>query len=520
MDGSLRAVRGPVLAACLSGAAIGLLSPRTLYSVEIAQVMAGVVTLPPSVPIAIHHGRVFSIVIDAAALLLALGLSDEMVCRIFTALMGSLAYISLSVAAFAFTRSRTAAYLMPWLMYGYNLGADAHRYPIHLPITQGDLGPNGLSAALLAVGLIALRAPAGAFLLGLLPAVHASWAVGIWLLVAAGVCVDREARIWLLRQRWRFATGLGLTAVAWMVHQLLAPSFPSGPESVDLRLVRAFMRYGDHHRAPLDLEGIGAWLWAFAPDIAFFALAGASLATPFARRLGVRFWLAGAFAMSIAALGNSLVDQIAPGALPVPVAALMMSRWLNFNTVVMPSLAIGLLWHLTGSTQRAWLRTPAARMLACAVAALPVAPALLHRLDQPFRNNFGPAEERTLLQQVGQRPGLLLSHPELRFVQLRTRRALLIDVTLIDVLPYAPAASAAMEAILNDVHGASLLTPEGLERLEHVEARWVAMSQGEWVDLGRRYGVTDILVPVAWKALSLPLVATAGELALYSIPSP
>jgi hypothetical protein len=507
-----------VLVSSVLGAIVGALSPRPLYSVEIAQVVSGQVVLPAFSPMAIHHGQVFSLVVDAAAILLWAGLDAETVCRLFTMFMGALAFAAVSLTGFAFTRNHMVAGVLPFAMFGYSLGSEAHRYEFVMPLTSHDLGANGLTAALAALSLTALRSPWGALALGVLPGIHIAFGLGAWLIVAAGASVDRSVRRFLLRH-WRWlGAGMALVAVAWVLHQALAPAFPAG-DAVDPALVRGLQRYWDQHRAPI---GANRWefLSMFTTDGVFILLAIAAVRSGFARRRGVVFWLIGGLIVAVPALANSVLDEISPGALPLPVSALMMSRWLHLNTVGLPALALGLtLYPLTAQTRRRFATTGIGAALIVAASA-PFAVAALSG-TYPIRSEVFFRDEQHALQPAREGTGVLLSATPLTFPQLHTGRPQLLDLQLLDVLPYAPRAGVAMETILRDVFGASLLEPQPRdEQIAGLEARWVARRTDEWRAIGSRYGVTQVMVPGPWRSLALPMIATSEKLTLYSIPAP
>jgi hypothetical protein len=117
--------------------------------------------------------------------------------------------------------------------------------------------------------------------------------------------------------------------------------------------------------------------------------------------------------------------------------------------------------------------------------------------------------------------GLLLTAGSYDSVQLYTRRPILLSGSL-DMLPYAPELGPEMQRILLDVYGADLFRPphaargRGVLPREVHRSRWEQYSRQRWVEIGRTYNVTQVLVPIDW-SLDLPLVME-DRWRLYAIP--
>jgi hypothetical protein len=128
-----------------------------------------------------------------------------------------------------------------------------------------------------------------------------------------------------------------------------------------------------------------------------------------------------------------------------------------------------------------------------------------------------------LLAETARGSGPLLTGGSLFLVQLRTRRPVLLDGGTLDTLPYAIEAGPAMDRILRDVYGIDLFNPppearnSGAVPPEANRQFWSAFSRVRWQEIGREYGVKQVLTPSRWK-LDLPLVASSDEFDLYEIP--
>jgi hypothetical protein len=120
-------------------------------------------------------------------------------------------------------------------------------------------------------------------------------------------------------------------------------------------------------------------------------------------------------------------------------------------------------------------------------------------------------------------PGLLLTGGDLHLIQLRSRRAVLLDGGGLDALPYALEAAPAMDRILRDVYGVDLFHPpeeargQGKVPLEANRVVWEHYSPARWQEIGRTYGVTQVMTPGDWH-LELPIVVAGQGIVLYTIP--
>jgi uncharacterized protein YneF (UPF0154 family) len=119
--------------------------------------------------------------------------------------------------------------------------------------------------------------------------------------------------------------------------------------------------------------------------------------------------------------------------------------------------------------------------------------------------------------------GFLLTGGDLHLIQLRSRRPVLLDGGGLDALPYALEAAPAMDRILRDVYGVDLFHPpeeargQGKVPLEANRTVWEGNSPARWQEIGRTYGVTQVMTPGDWH-LELPMVVAGQGIVLYTIP--
>jgi hypothetical protein len=143
------------------------------------------------------------------------------------------------------------------------------------------------------------------------------------------------------------------------------------------------------------------------------------------------------------------------------------------------------------------------------------------------RANIAGIQDRTnspLQATIGTRQGFLLTTGDSQLVQAATRRPVLLDVSMIDILGYAPAAAPIAERIAQQIYGITLTQPVAPDwgptgRFPGFigEAAWTARTVEEWRAIRAGFGVTDILTPAEWR-LRLPVVITDGQYTLWTIP--
>jgi len=152
-----------------------------------------------------------------------------------------------------------------------------------------------------------------------------------------------------------------------------------------------------------------------------------------------------------------------------------------------------------------------------------VAGPLIQRAQAGFRL-FDVAENDPVIVAARQRSGMLLVVPRMWLVQLRTRRAVLLNGEAMNQITYVPESGPAMNHIVKRVYGDDILTPRpqwwqnwgGLMEHSGFEL-WQARDTADWRRLGREFGFTNVLTGREWK-LQLPVVAHSEKLILYGVP--
>ncbi len=559
------------------GFGLGLASAEWQWAVEHAQVLAGLVTYPPDSPVGIAHAKIWSVVPQTGALLLALGVSEITLSKLLSGLVGLVSFQAQAAIVYALSRDATLAVGSTCLVLASGLFDYGVVYPMALLGTGHTYGALGLSWVVLATGLLGMGwYRSGAFLLAASPAVHPG--LGVWMAgvaLIAALWSRAEARHFVGRAWRALAGGATVTILAYLVHRLLTPDVASIDPAEAARYLRAFVPFWDDHRRPVDLGAMGVRL---ATGSAVLALAALTLCrdalAPPARLLLRMVAVAAVLGLAVSAWSN------APATMPDVVLVSMPGRFLNVSVLVAGALVLGLagarrdrladgvvlgvlvvglvvssrslLWGLVGG--RPWRLDPLAPVTVAAVAWVAATLWRGHRAGGPVSiaraavhvglaaavvvagaaavgeagrrgDRFRDWTNDPVFAAASRGRGPLLTGGELFMMQLRTRRPVLLDGGTLDTLPYAIEQGPAMARILRDVYGINLFDPppeaRGGGRVPHEIGRrvWEAYALHDWQRIGRSYGVADVLAPADW-ALDLPVVARSGGLALFAIPDP
>jgi hypothetical protein len=126
-----------------------------------------------------------------------------------------------------------------------------------------------------------------------------------------------------------------------------------------------------------------------------------------------------------------------------------------------------------------------------------------------------------LFAAIARGSGMVVVGGDIPYIQLRTRRPVLINNSGLDGLPYSAAGGPHMARVLMDVYGIDLLAPrdEPMSVVPSVPNRhlWEQFSAEKWRSIKRTYHVTQVVTYEDW-TLNLPLIADNGEYRLFEIP--
>ena len=157
------------------------------------------------------------------------------------------------------------------------------------------------------------------------------------------------------------------------------------------------------------------------------------------------------------------------------------------------------------------------------LATLLLAGVLTWRISTPTSLSLLDRTNSPLFKIASEGKGILLTGANLHLIQLRTRRPVLVDGGGLDGLPYALEAAPQTERILQDVYGLDFFHPPEEARRSGTIPRaatktiWEQFSVQKWREIGRTYGVTEVVTWVDW-TLDLPVLAQDREFRLYQIP--
>jgi hypothetical protein len=575
--------RGPLLVLTVTGL-IGFVIGITKFAtwqvaVESAQVVAGLVAYPADHPFYIYHMKLWTIAHQICAILLKAGVSEIVLSKAISGLLGMLSFQALGVLVFAFSEDVLLSIATPLVILYTQAAIHGANYPIALMGTDHTYGVLGLSTAALVVGLIGAGCyRSGGFLLGLAPAIHPS--IGGWLNLVVAACVlwdYRRLRAELPPAQPWFAAGAGLTAVSLVVLFAMARGVPSIDAAEAGRYVSAFVDAWDDHRRPAYLVSVATILNAIGLIVASIWLRWFTKDLPRPSVFALRV-VAAAAALSLPLI---FVSWLPSSLVPTALLILMPSRFVNFNVLMFVPLVVGL---LAGRRDNPWTATAALAFLAAlftsyrslfwdgrsasgwlarqiqfnpwhvfvAVSIVLVVLRVTPKLRDARSRGLAQAARSASLLLAGlcaffiwrlppsypmldrtnnalyaaaaaERQGLLATGGTFHLVQLYTRRPVLLDGGALDGITYAPAGGPKTERILREVYGIDFFNPpDEARRVAGIPHRinkpvWEGYSRLKWQEIGHDFDVTQVLTRADW-VLDLPIEAEDQFLKLYRIP--
>ncbi len=567
------------IAACAAlGAGVGaLIFPSWHHAVESAQAVAGVVAYDRGNPFGEYHLRSWSLLHQVLAALLRVGVTERALSYLASGAVGALSYAALGAALRALGVRERWTVALPAFIHLTCVTDFGVTYPVWLMGHYSSYGVIGLSGALLALSLLALRRDRGGlFLLGALPCVHTL--LGLYALaLAALAAILTPSHRPTLRSAFRplgagfTLSAISLTAHLWSVSRTLGTA--SVPRAAYLPIARAFIDAWSSHGARFHFDSTGYAICAATTALAAAALRwrreDLSRDCPSATPLLTALVASGVVSTALAAL-----SWIPARHLPLVVIQVVPSRFVNLSIVTFPVLSIALAHRLTrnGLAYALALCAPVALLavrdpseikrgaaiglVATALLALtrlskggPALPervarawprALATALSLPLvvwavqRTAEGetahqfplpvvPMTDRTnhpFYDRVSAGRGVLLADVDL--AQLRTRRPVLMS-RAINQLLYVPSSGPRINDILQSVYGLDLLRPprspmrrEGTLHPSLYHDLWRRRTRATWLRIGAEAGFTQVLCGEGL-ALDLPVAARGDGMTLYDV---
>lgn len=561
----------PVLGSAALGFAFGVLYPATQVAIEPAQVLAGLVAYPPGNAFWLYETRVWTVLHQILAPLLAVGIQERQLSQLLSGCAGALNFAALAAFGRALGAAPAAAAVAPFLFWALDPVSWGWGYPILVIGHPHTYGTFGLAWAVLACSMLgAGRFAAGAALLGFAPALHPT--VGAFTMATTGIAglLGRHSlaphRAELMRGG---ALGVGLAALSLGLHWVAQPTAPAPDPAAIERLYPVFLREWEAHRQPFDVTARHVWMLGLEASIALVWMRRDLAAAPalLVRTLLVTIGLGVVFA---------LINRYAPlESLPRPVQAAMALRILNFAVIVFIPLlaatltqahasgialvaasmlaAIALLWHRVQGIEtwgiavvgvialaeaargraapRDAARAPQGARPFEVLVAVAVAAGITHALVLSVRSY--PRRAAAVLRDRTNDPALaaasrtgelLVVAPGVERAQLATRRPVVIDPQALDMVAYVPAALPAVARAIEDLYGIDFEAPPAGDRnlsvvpVSTVRKIWEQRSPAEWSAVSREFGVHEILTPAGWR-LQLPEVARSSVYVLRRVPA-
>lgn len=120
-----------------------------------------------------------------------------------------------------------------------------------------------------------------------------------------------------------------------------------------------------------------------------------------------------------------------------------------------------------------------------------------------------------LIIQKDQSSKLFIVGPGVEYLQMRTRKPLLVDLFQLDGFSYLIDTWGNLEAVMNDIYRIDLRS-RGSGDVASIRTVFESRATQAWQDLGKKYSAERVVVLKTWK-LKLPLLAESSSFRLYSL---
>lgn len=348
-----------------------LVSPIWIETVEFGQIIAGLVAYPLNNAWYYEVTSSPTLLTFIPAILLKLGIPEWPLCVAFSGILASLAFSAVALAALIFCESALFACLVPLFLLNYGF-ANIHYYPVVFPISLFAFGQFGSFLTLLILSLFCLgKTRVAVFLLGLMPALHAGWAVAGW--IGGAALVWNERRNLDASPHFRlFLAGFALVVAAFGAQQAAFPAqgadasttFDRAAQLSEMKAVREVwgQRNEDGNPSSHNLlireapEPAREFVRYFSSELYVLALAGiAWLLFPSYWCRERRLALVGVGSISLAAIAVRALDEFdrhmtimasIHDYLPYFIQRLIVGRWLNLDLILVPVTVLSGLAYL------------------------------------------------------------------------------------------------------------------------------------------------------------------------------
>jgi hypothetical protein len=346
-----------LLTSGLIGGCTGLYHATWQYSVEMGQMLAGIVRYPFENPNYMNHVKVFSIVNQISAILLYFFDSEKVVSILISGLLGVVSFQAISVFIFAFNRDVAISILGSILVYLTTYQYYGVIYPIWFLGTPLTFGILGLSFTVLVIALIGAKAyRLGLFCLGLAPSVHPS--LGIWLyliIFIASLFQYGFLKNMVKANYWYFISGLAISflSLAYQIHIMqILPATAS--EAAD-HLYYSYIKYWDYHRVKFYFDYATQQISFLKPGviICFYSILVSLMCIKYFKDKESISFVAKLIAISgISSLLLGGLTHVPPENQPISLLMLMPGRYVNLNIILFGALLLGILTYRKNKLSR------------------------------------------------------------------------------------------------------------------------------------------------------------------------
>ncbi len=312
-------------------------------AVESAQAVAGLASYPADNPFYMYHLKSWTLLHQLPALLLVCGMPESWLSMLLSGFAGVVSFQAIALCAFAFSRDRLLAGVLPLVCYATNACRDLESvHQIRLLSSECWLiyGVVGTSYVVYAWSLLGVGyRRRGALLLGLAPAVHP--VLGCWCLSIGALSLAWQGRGEApgAKSPWRWlAAGLCLSALSFAAQGVLARGIPEGDSELARQLAAAFARDWDNHRVPVPINHLVVVTAACATALGAACLRFEAKSLPPQSIVLLRCLAASAPLGLLLGLLTNVQDE-----LPLPLVLAMPGRFNDIIAVAFPALALGLL---------------------------------------------------------------------------------------------------------------------------------------------------------------------------------
>jgi len=329
--------------------------PVWTHNVESAQVIANVLNYSSDNPMYIGHSGLYSLLIQIPALLLHIGCSEWFLCVLFSGIQCALAFSSVSLVTFIFSRNFFISLLMPLLLLhlshhqpfwpdNYYAVFHGHAYPLLFPLNTSLYGLIGICIVVLIFCFSSLGwFRSAAFMAGLFPSIHPTLALASW--IGLSLCITEIIEHHCFRKVIKFFfIGLLIFGISALSHVII--SGPSPPIEPEIKECLAHASVSDHHSLNSHFSTSIKAIQFFEPDMYILVLFFILIHSTWLNYSMIIFIKTLSIVIMVATLYVSF-GLIFPDTINVyPINALMIPRWLNLSSLVFPCILTGLLTYV------------------------------------------------------------------------------------------------------------------------------------------------------------------------------